>query len=82
MKFVALRYLSMIFIYILLLLMLALFLIITLAAAQNCPYCRYDSCQTTWTGFSNCSACDYGALATVELYSNITLGIPQIIGVC
>lgn len=50
---------------------------------QNCPYCQWDSCSITQTGFANCSACTYGALSTMEVYSP-TQGAeyPQIVGVC
>lgn len=61
--------------------MLIVLLLVVLAAGQQCPYCQWDACQTTWTGFGNCSACDYGALAQVSVYGP-EVGYTQIIGVC
>lgn len=58
-------------------------LLLSLVAAQNCPYCEWNACSITQTGFANCSACSYGALSTMQVYSP-TQGAEdsQVVGVC
>lgn len=46
------------------------FCLLTIAASQACPHCKWDSCSTTYYGFQNCSECEYGAYTTVEVYLN------------
>jgi len=64
--------------------MLIIFLLIVFASSQQCPYCVYDACQITSQGLGNCSACNVGALVSVETgtvgvsYGQQTIGICQL----
>lgn len=55
--------------------MIALLLFIILAAANPCPYCKWDSCQLTEGSLPNCTSCyDIAALVPIKIdYTLITV---------
>ena len=48
--------------------MIALLALIVLAAAQECPYCRYDKCTLSAGSHASCSECHTGALVYYKLF--------------
>ena len=60
---------------------LALLPLIILAAAQECPYCRWNACTLTEGSLASCSDCHTGALVNFELAEDGGIG-PVNLGIC
>ena len=59
--------------------------LLALTAAQQCPYCAWNACSSTFNGLANCSACDQGALVPLQTFTLISghaVSTGEFIGVC
>lgn len=61
--------------------MWVLLLIISLASAQQCPYCDYNACTVNSNGVASCSQCSSGTLIQVQTLNNFSYP-GQTIGIC
>ena len=63
--------------------MIFLLPLIVLAAANPCPYCKWDACTFTLGSLANCSACyDIAALVPIKIPPTAINGPLGPIGVC
>ncbi len=61
--------------------MIFLLPLIILAAAQQCPYCRWNACTITTGGLASCSDCYLGTLVNYQL-KEAGISNPPTIGIC
>ncbi len=58
-------------------------MLITLASAQQCPYCEWNACTVNPQGIASCSQCSSGALLQVTTapsspFAGYSIGVCQL----